>query len=228
VLNRAARYFPIVRELEKQLGETDSILEVGSGPYGLGQFYHRHFMGCDVGFAIQPRKPMTPVVATATQLPFADGSFDFVIVSDVLEHVPPDQRRTVIREALRVTRKVAVFGFPCGQQAFECDRKLADLYDRQKRDSPVWLKEHLQHPFPTEQLFEDLSREWKVWGFGNENLDFHLSMMRREMHRLWSYFFLLSLAVLPRLVEYLLRRADSEPFYRRIFWVQYLDTSTGK
>jgi SAM-dependent methyltransferase len=220
VLNRAARYFPILRELKQQLRESDSIIEVGSGPYGLGEFYRRPFVGCDVGFNVQPKRPMSPVLANATQLPFADRSFDFVIVSDVLEHVPPDYRMAVIREALRVMRKMAIFGFPSGQPAFECDRKLADTYERKKRDSPVWLKEHLLHPFPTEDLFEDLRGKWNVRSFGNENLDFHLLMMRREIHRLWSYSFLLGLAVLPRMVEYLLRRADRGPFYRKIFVVQ--------
>lgn len=167
---------------------------------------------------------MSPVLATATQLPFADRAFDFVIVSDVLEHVPPDCRTAVIREALRVMGKMAIFGFPSGQQAFECDRMLADTYDRKKRDTPVWLKEHLLHPFPTEDLFEDLKGKWNVRSFGNENLDFHLSMMRREMHRLWGYSFLFGLAVLPRTVEYLLRRADRGPFYRKIFVVEPLDS----
>jgi hypothetical protein len=29
-----------------------------------------------------------------------------------------------------------------------------------EHDRPVWLQEHMQHPFPTEHLFEDLRREW--------------------------------------------------------------------
>jgi len=228
VLNRAARYFPILRELKQRLDEADSVLEVGSGSYGVGEFCYRPFIGCDVSFCGTPRKPMTPVLATATQLPFGDRSFDAVIVSDVLEHVPPDQRMAVIREALRVMRKVAIFGFPCGQQAFGYDRKLADVYDREKKEAPAWLKEHMLHPFPTESLFGDLFG-WSVESFGNENLEFHLWMMRREMNRFWNYSFLILLALAPRMIEQLLRRADREPFYRKIFVVQQLDRgATGK
>jgi len=169
---------------------------------------------------------MTPVVATATKLPFGDRSFDFVIVSDVLEHVPPACRMAVIREALRVMRKVVIFGFPAGPQAFECDRALAEVYDRKKRDAPAWLKEHLLHPFPTESLFEDLGRrECNVSVFGNENLECHFSMMCKEMCRLWNYFFVLSVAVLPRFVEYVLRRIDRGPFYRMIFVVECLEAT---
>ncbi len=222
MLNWAARYFPILRELKQQLDETDSILEIGSGSLGVGKFYRGSFVGCDVSFSYRPKPPMLPVVATAAELPFEDRSFDGVIVSDVLEHVPPDQRTAVVHEALRVMRKVAIFGFPCGPQAFEYDQRLADTYDRRQQEKPVWLQEHMQHPFPTESLFEDLQQEWIVKSFGNESVDFHYWVMRKEMHRSWIYVFRILLAVLPRTVESLLRRADHGPYYRKIVVVQPL------
>ncbi len=46
----------------------------------------------------------------------------------------------VIREALRVARKIAIFGFPSGATAFEYDKKLAEVYDRRRLDRPVWLE----------------------------------------------------------------------------------------
>ncbi|SRR6266403_2705209 len=220
MLNRAARYFPIVRELKQHLVDSDSLLEIGSGPYGLGEFYSRSFVGCDVSFVTRPRPPMSPVLATATHLPFRDRAFDGIVVSDVLEHVPPDCRMPVIREALRVTRKVAIFGFPQGPQAFEYDRKLAKVYAEKQVDAPVWLQEHMRHPFPTENLFDDLRTEWNIRSFGNESLNFHYSVMRKELHRLWNYSFLLLLALIPKTVEYILRRADHEPYYRNIVVVQ--------
>src|SRR5579863_1204965 len=143
MLNWAARYFPILRVLKPQLSETDSLLEIGSGPFGVGAFRRHPFIGCDVSFPFPPKAPMIPVVATATNLPFGDKSYDAVIVSDVLEHIPPEKRMDVVSEALRVTRKIAVFGFPSGMEAFECDRKLAQTYDQQHLERPVWLQEHM-------------------------------------------------------------------------------------
>jgi len=169
---------------------------------------------------------MRPVIATATGLPFGDESFDAVVVSDVLEHVPPEHRAAVIQEALRVMRRVAVFAFPCGSQAFDYDRKLAETYDREQQIRPVWLQEHMQFSFPTEQLFEHLHRQWTVTTFGNENLDVHYWIMRKEMHRLWNYVFAIMLAALPGVVEYILRRADREPYYRRIVVVRRRLAST--
>lgn len=216
MLNRAARYFPILRELRQCVAANESILEVGSGALGVGEFHAHPFVGCDVGFRERPKSPMLPVLATATMLPFGDGCFDAVIVSDVLEHVPPEHRPAVIGEALRVARKVAIFGFPSGPGAFEYDQKLAKAYNAAKQEMPVWLQEHLRHPYPTEVLFQQLGGNWIVKIFANDNLDFHYFMMRAEMHRLLNYLLRACLAASPGIVEFLLKRTDREPCYRKI------------
>ncbi len=218
MLNWAARYFPILRVLEQY--KIHSILEIGSGSVGIGKFYRAPFVGCDVSFLFQPKAPMLPVVATGTQLPFGDRAFDAVVVSDVLEHVPPSFRIDVIREALRVARKVAIFGFPSGTEAFQYDCRLAETYDSKQQARPVWLQEHMQHPFPAANLFDELQCQWTVTSFGNENVDFHLWVMRKEMHRGWNYLFGVLLTVMPRMVASLLRRADHEPYYRKIVVLQ--------
>lgn len=226
MLNWAARYYPILRVLRPYLSETNSLLEVGSGSIGIGKFHRRPFVGCDVEFLFRPKAPMLAIKASATNLPFEDKSFDAVVVSDVLEHVPPDVRLDVIRESLRVTRRIAVFGFPSGREAFEHDVQLAEFYDRTRQPRPIWLQEHLQYqPFPTKDLFEGWQREWTVTSFDNENAGFHNWVMRREMRRVGVYFFRILLAVVPRLMESLLKRADREPFYRKIVVVQRLYAS---
>src|SRR5581483_693590 len=183
MLNWAVRYWPILRLLRQQKADFGSLLEVGSGSVGIGKFYSRPFVGCDLSFLFPPSAPMMPVIASAIKLPFNDRSFDAVVVSDVLEHVPPDQRACVIHETLRVMRNVAVFAFPSGVEASRYDEKLAQTYDLYKTDRPVWLQEHLQYPFPAEDLFDDLPRQWVVTSFGNENVAFHYWVMKREMHR---------------------------------------------
>ena len=220
MLNWAARYFPILRELKQRLAETDSLLEIGSGSVGIGKFYHAPFVSCDINFPARPNGPMLPVVATAIALPFAERSFDAVVVSDVLEHVPPAQRMDVVREALRVARKVAVFGFPAGSLAMKCDQRLAQAYDDCGRKKPVWLQEHLQYPYPTETLFEDVKQEWALKVRGNENLDLHYWVMRREMHPIWFRVFGAFLTLLPHTTEHILRLGDREPYYRKIVVVQ--------
>lgn len=221
MLNWAVRYFPILRALRPHLSDTDRLLEIGSGTVGLGMFCPASFVGCEIKFAGEPKRPMLPVTASATNLPFEDKSFDGVVASDVLEHIPLDLRTEVIREALRVTRKVAIFGFPSGCKAAEYDLRLAAVYDRCSEPRPEWLTEHLRfQPFPTIDMFKSLGPEWMLSGFGNENVAFHNWVMEREMHRFTVLLFDALLTEIPHLVEAALQLADREPFYRQIVVVK--------
>jgi hypothetical protein len=217
LLNRAARYFSLLKELKGALGDHPRILEIGSGSIGIGEFLRRPFVGCDLRFDRPPGKPMMPVVASGAQLPFASKSFDVVISSDVLEHVPPEYRQTVIAEALRVSRKTVLFCFPCGPRAFALDQKLNADYEKCGKGSPVWLQEHMMHPFPDRDLFQSLPNGWKVRHKPNECLSFHDWMMHKEMNRGWDYSFRLALLVVPGIVRHVLSDFDREPSYRTIF-----------
>lgn len=217
LLNHAARYFPILRELLPHLAPGGRVLEIGSGSQGLGEFWSHPFVGCDVSFLYKPNKLMMPVVCSGDRLPFSDGSFDAVVSSDVMEHVPPQKRWDVVAEALRVTREIAVFGFPSGPAAFLLDQQLYSDYKKRGIPPPIWLEEHMLHPFPTSDLFRELPSEWKMKAIPNESLGFHNWVMHIEMNRWWDRFFRLALILLPAMFESLLRKVDREPSYRMIF-----------
>jgi SAM-dependent methyltransferase len=57
----------------------------------------------------------------AMQLPFADGSFEYVVCSEVLEHLPDDARAT--REIFRVLRPggILIATVPCARYPFAWD-----------------------------------------------------------------------------------------------------------
>lgn len=160
---------------------------------------------------------MRAVVCAGHQLPFEDRAFDAVVISDVMEHVLPEQRKQVLAEALRVTRKVVVCGYPCGPAAFALDQELYRHYKSRNLQPPPWLEEHMQYPFPDESLFAELPPGWTERMIPNETLQFHDWMMRSENSLLWNYTFRLALRTAPRLVEHLLERANREPSYRKIF-----------
>ena len=217
MLNRASRFFPILRALRSVLTNRDTVLEVGSGCLGIGEYWNGPFVGCDVVFAARPVKNMRAVCCAGEHLPFRDHSFDAVVVSDVMEHVPPLQRKLVAVEALRVARKLVVVGYPCGPAAFELDRKLFREYQTRDMPPPAWLEEHMLHPFPDESLLAELPAGWRRETLPNESLRFHDWMMKAEMFRLGNKFFRFALRTVPNLVERLLWRADGEPSYRKIF-----------
>jgi len=217
LLGWAARYFPILRVLRRHVVDGQPILEVGSGSFGLAYFCRHPIVGCDVKFPLPPRRPMLPVVCSATKLPFPDRSFEAVIASDVLEHLPPTSREEAVREALRVTRKLAVFGFPSGPLAYTQDREFLEYHRRLRRVPPDWLVEHMQHPFPTADVFSDFRHDWLIESFGNESLRFHDWVNRREISPVWARVLALPAKLAPRLVERVLQTFDREPFYRKIF-----------
>jgi Methyltransferase domain len=217
MLNWAARYYPIVRILKTHgLFDDASLLEIGSGPVGIGRYRKVPFVGCDLSFAFEPEWPMTPITASATNLPVKNNEFDVVLASDMLEHVPPAMRKTVIGECLRVARKLVIFGFPCGPLAWESDKALFNTYLEANLEPPEWLAEHMDAPFPDADVFQKVDG-WDVHRVGNESISFHSWMMKREMTGRFGRASSIALRHVPSLVETLLRRADRPPYYRQIF-----------
>ncbi|MEO7028717.1 MAG: class I SAM-dependent methyltransferase [Acidobacteriaceae bacterium] len=217
MLNWAARYYPLLRVLRQHnLLTQGSLLEIGCGPFGVGPYRKIPFTGCDLSFSVPPQWPMTQLAASAADLPLADNSFDVVLASDMLEHIPPDLRPKVIAESLRVASKLVIFGFPCGPLAHTSDAELKEYYLGKKVPVPEWLEEHMLAIFPESDLFRNLPG-WTVTEFGNESIAFHKWMMHWEFHLNFVRASRILMRYFPSLLEGFLRRADSAPYYRKIF-----------
>lgn len=111
---RARRHAQVFRLTGTGLGAR--ILDVGCGTLGLrAQEPDLDITGVDL--VDRPTYPGPFVRADATvHLPFADGEFDLVYSSSVVEHIPPAQRAAFARELLRVGRGLYVqtpaYSFP--------------------------------------------------------------------------------------------------------------------
>src|SRR5271156_6502232 len=78
-----------------------SVVALDAGPEEVAQV--RGTFGAMFGMGeIAPGHPVTAVQGDALALPFADGIFDRVIASEVLEHIPDDS--AAMRELARVLR----------------------------------------------------------------------------------------------------------------------------
>ncbi len=101
---------------ETALPEQARILDVGCGALGL-RAHEPQLDITGVDLDAQTSYPGPFVRADASEgLPFADGEFDLVYCSSVIEHVPPDRRRAFARELRRVGRgwyvQTPAFSFP--------------------------------------------------------------------------------------------------------------------
>jgi ubiquinone/menaquinone biosynthesis C-methylase UbiE len=90
----------------------DRVLDLGCGPASLHERWSKlpepaRLVGVDISPAMvnkaRSRFPDSEfVVARAHELPFADGSFDLVIASSVLHHIPDDHLESALQEIARV------------------------------------------------------------------------------------------------------------------------------
>lgn len=119
------------------------------------------------------------VVGDARALPFEDRSFDVTLALDLMEHIPPADRPTVLAELARVTRGRVIVGCPAGPAALEADRRLAERFERRGRSGPAWLAEHLENGLPDPAELESaLSAAGRVRLVPNESADAHERLMR--------------------------------------------------
>jgi SAM-dependent methyltransferase len=62
------------------------------------------------------RPPVRPALGSADRLPFGDRSFDLVLTTEVIEHLPPDAFERALAEMRRVARRHIILGVPLDEQ----------------------------------------------------------------------------------------------------------------
>jgi ubiquinone/menaquinone biosynthesis C-methylase UbiE len=97
----------VTRALAAQIGHAASLLDIGCGDgtvaLGIGAAIGAaRIAGVDVLVRPETAIPVTPY--DGEHLPFADGAFEAVVISDVLHHC--EHPAIVLREALRVASRV--------------------------------------------------------------------------------------------------------------------------
>ena len=180
------RYASILKVLEKS-GYRDGshrIVEIGAGISGISPYIKGRFIGCDLSFPGKPPESMTAVRCSVFELPFPDRSVDFVVSSDMMEHIPPKMRKKAIKEMLRVASRCLIMGFPEGKKARECDARICTSLRKSNKKVPGWLVEHMdaKNVFPTaEEIGKILSgMKVKYRAYPNESLLVHAAGVRLE------------------------------------------------
>jgi hypothetical protein len=175
LLDHLVRYDPVLRLLGEAPDAT--VLEVGSGSEGIAHWLPGRDV-TSVDSAIPGRE------GDARSLDFPDRSFDVAVALDMLEHIRPEERSSVLRELVRVTRRRVILAFPSSARAFEVDVGLGRMLDRRGQTRPDWLEEHLRHGFPdASEVGAELQAYGRVRRLPNENVRTHRVLVWCEMTR---------------------------------------------
>jgi glycosyltransferase involved in cell wall biosynthesis/ubiquinone/menaquinone biosynthesis C-methylase UbiE len=149
------------------------VLDVGGAEGKLAWFMPQHTRVTILDQKPQPEDGKTTYVqGDAIRLPFADQSFDLVISSDMLEHLPTEDRLTAFREMFRVSRRYVILAAPFNsiynQKAEEYIN--TQFRDHTGQDHP-FLIEHIQNGLPElEELEQHLAEKaisYVKFGEGN-------------------------------------------------------------
>ncbi len=111
----------------------------------------------------------------ALEHPLADGSFEMVVSLDVLEHIPPSDRRRFLGELDRLATECILVGAPFRSETVE--RAEALLSEHVLKDH-TFLAEHRDLGLPGESLLIDYAREkgYALWELANGFLPSWLEM----------------------------------------------------
>jgi ubiquinone/menaquinone biosynthesis C-methylase UbiE len=220
----ALRYLPIADEINRSYRHGDSILEVGSGPIGIAPYIGKQVIGVDTDFSGKSFELLKEVKGDATNLQFADKSFDFVVSSDVLEHIPPNLREQAIYEWLRVAKKELILAFPEGKDSESHDKELYEEFKKRNMSdfAEKFFKEHLEYGLPRIEnvinWIKSVERIKDVQVVDNLNISFRTFLMHGWMTNnvfVDIFFRKVLLFFIP-----LMRLINQKPVYRKIVFVK--------
>lgn len=164
--------FNIIRILITLLPEYPniSVLDVGGFPGTLSECMKEIKQFYTVDTHICNRENYIP--ASGTYLPFKDKSFDVVVASDTLEHIPASERNLFLNELMRVSKNNLILGTPFHTRENEfAESSCMKLYERVYGVPNIWLAEHKKHTLPDLELvithFSKNNMYYKIFPNGN-------------------------------------------------------------
>jgi ubiquinone/menaquinone biosynthesis C-methylase UbiE len=128
---------PFAKYLYEMIPAHFSIIEIGSGDgttIDALKMYGRNITGTDI---YSTRKDI--IECSANSLPFENNHFDYVVSTDVMEHIPTELVDESIRETLRVAKVGVIHIIAC----FESARN-GDLLHKTVKNIQWWKEKFIQ------------------------------------------------------------------------------------
>ena len=158
--HQIARYETVRKAIESMRWQKQhTILEVGSGSHGNLAIYlpNDKITFLDTVLTEEAQNDPRFVIGDATKLSYPDGSFDFVIGSDVLEHIIPQKRNDFLNEVSRVAKYGVFLSFPQKEYGNTgADETLRATYIAAQSKPPIWIDEHIDCILPNANEIEKM------------------------------------------------------------------------
>jgi len=151
--------YRIIAELIQAIRPKDKlrILDVGGNIEALHYSVLKKFLPNDHVIVVDKTKNSYKgyIKTDALNLPFGQGEFDFVVSSDVLEHIHRDNRERFLEEQLRVAKQGVILAAPFfSKETVEAERVVAAFYKSLSNKNHRWLSEHKKFVLPQVSWFE--------------------------------------------------------------------------
>jgi len=175
MLGWTTRYEKIISRNPQLNLSTSSILEVGSGAFGIARFLENNVTGLEPGSQVPGSDNLNIVNGSILEHPFEKEQFDYTICVDVLEHIKPEERAKAVANMCAITKKKVIIACPIKNNAERCEAWLAEWYIRSYGRIPSWLNEHLENGLPSlEEIIDILDKNQLHYCLSpNEGLEQH-------------------------------------------------------
>lgn len=175
-----SRFFFLV-DILKQIYGTRSqklrILDVGGGSEFFEQQLKSIHLPYDLTILDIIERPAgmkaTYIQADATNMDLPDNSYDVVVSTDVLEHIPPKGKQGFVEECLRVAKEVCIIAAPFNTEGVnEAEIVVNEFNKKLFGEGQSWLEEHLKYGKPEVELLRRVLKAKKIPydDFGTQNL----------------------------------------------------------
>ncbi len=136
------------------------ILEIG----GFGSPLRKFLPNDTITFLdILPSKEANYIQGDGRKLPFPNQSFDIVLSTDTLEHIPKNDRQQFLSENLRVALDYIIIAAPFFNPQFKkWEEKANEYYQTLTDQKHPWLEEHLIHGLPEKKMIEQFFQKNKI------------------------------------------------------------------
>ncbi|MFD7523221.1 class I SAM-dependent methyltransferase [Paenibacillus chitinolyticus] len=138
-------------------GRTFSILEVGANEHkNLELFLKDDILYLDIKLSEELKRDPSFVEGDATDLKFADSSFDIVVALDVIEHIPKNRRVLFLKEIDRVSKLGFIISAPFENSGIEqAEIRISNYYQALYDSNLLWNEEHREQGLPNKKEIFD-------------------------------------------------------------------------